>query len=359
MLATCASRTLANRAMTQMNVLVTGGAGYIGSHACAVFAHNGANVTVYDNFSSSCRDVVNRVSSVVGRPLRVVEGDVLDAKLLAGVLREGAYDAVVHFAGLKSISESLTNPLAYYQTNVTGTLNLLAAMKASSTRIMVFSSSASVYGDPASCPVREDAAMAPTNPYADSKRIVENLLVGLRASDSAWRFAALRYFNPVGAHASGSFGESVSQLTSNLLPAAIEVALRRRPELLVYGDDYSTPDGTGVRDYVHVMDLAEGHLSALHYLIGTTAPDMLILNLGNGHGVSVLQMVAALERASGVSIPIRIVSRRPGDVAACYANVERAAAMLGWSATRSVDEMCADAWRWATRDTVLNCTQVS
>lgn len=332
-----------------MNVLVTGGAGYIGSHACAVLAHSGANVTVYDNFSSSCRHVVDRVSSVAGRSVSVVEGDVLDTGLLADVLHDGAYDAVVHFAGLKSISESLTSPLTYYQTNVTGTLNLLAAMKASSTRIMVFSSSASVYGNPASCPVREDAATAPTNPYADSKRIVENLLAGLRESDSTWRFAALRYFNPVGAHASGLFGESMLELPSNLLPAALQVALRRRPELLVYGDDYPTQDGTGVRDYVHVMDLAEGHLCALRYLIGTTAPNMLTLNLGTGHGVSVRQMVMALERASGVNIPIRIVPRRPGDVAACYANVERAEAMLGWKAKLSVDEMCADAWHWATR----------
>lgn len=330
-----------------MKVLVTGGAGYLGSHTCAVLAGNGFDITIFDNFSSSSPDAVDRISTVIGRSVDVIMGDVLDAELLSRVLRDGSFDAVVHFAGLKSISESLVDPLSYYRTNVTGTLNLLAAMKVTSTRTLVFSSSASVYGDPVSCPVREDAACAPTNAYAETKRIVENVLTDLHASDAEWRFAALRYFNPVGAHASGLLGETTTPSASNLLPVALEVALRLRPELLVYGGDYPTPDGTGIRDYIHVMDLADGHLAALRYLAGT--PDMVTLNLGTGHGISVLQIVKALERVSGVDIPIRVVPRRPGDVAACYANVERAEAMLGWQAARSVDEMCADAWRWASR----------
>lgn len=332
-----------------MKVLVTGGAGYIGSHTCSILAGCGFEVTIYDNLSSGSPSVVERLAAVAGRPVEMVIGDVLDVGLLSRVVRNGSFDAVVHFAGLKSISESLADPLAYYQANVSGTLNLLTAMKTTSTRALIFSSSASVYGNPLLCPVREDAAVAPTNPYAHTKSMVEDILSGVQASDSTWRFAALRYFNPVGGHASGLLGETTFRLASNLLPAAIQVALGQRSELLVYGDDYPTQDGTGVRDYVHVMDLAEGHLSALRYLIGTTAPTMLTLNLGTGHGVSVLQMVNALERASGVHIPIRIVPRRPGDVAVCYANVERAEAMLGWKAKRSIDEMCDTAWRWARR----------
>lgn len=332
-----------------MKVLVTGGAGYIGSHTCAVLAGQGLDVTIYDNLSSGSPSVIERLAVVARRPVEMVVGDLLDAELLSRVVRDGSFDAVIHFAGLKSISESLANPLAYYKTNVSGTLNLLDAMKATQTRVLVFSSSASVYGNPLSCPVGESAAVAPTNPYATSKSMVEGILAGLQASDSMWRFAALRYFNPVGAHSSGRLGETMFQSASNLLPAAISVALGQRSELCIYGDDYPTPDGTGVRDYVHVMDLADGHLSALRYLSATSTADLLTLNLGTGHGVSVLQMVKAIERASGANIPVRIAPRRSGDVGACYANVERAAAVLGWKATRSIDEMCADAWRWAMR----------
>lgn len=329
-----------------MKVLVTGGSGYIGSHTCAVLVSRGFDVTIFDNFSKSVPGAAHRIATVAGRSVEVIVGDVLDVDLLFNVLRHGSYDAVVHFAGLKSIGESLIDPLSYYRTNVTGTLNLLAAMKVTLTRMLVFSSSASVYGSPTSCPVREDARIAPTNPYAQTKCIVENVLTSLHASDPTWRFAALRYFNPVGAHESGLLGEALTDVASNLLPVALEVALRRRPELLIYGSDYPTLDGTGVRDYIHVMDLAEGHLAALQYL--TTVPDMVTLNLGTGRGISVLQMVTALERASGVGIQTRIVPRRAGDVAACYANVERAEKMLGWRAVRTVENMCADAWRWAS-----------
>lgn len=331
-----------------MKVLVTGGAGYIGSHTCAILAGQGLDVTMYDNLSSGSPSVVERLAVVVvGKPVEMVVGDMLDAELLSRVVRNGSFDAVIHFAGLKSISDSLADPLAYYATNVSGTLNLLDAMKTTATRTLVFSSSASVYGNPLFCPVGENAAVAPTNPYAKSKSMVEDILAGLQASDSTWRFAALRYFNPVGAHPSGLLGESMFLSASNLLPVALSVALGLRSELCIYGDDYPTVDGTGVRDFIHVMDLAEGHLSALRYLSSTSTSDMLTLNLGTGHGVSVLQMAKAIERASGTSIPIRFVPRRAGDVGACYANVERAVAVLGWKATRSIDEMCADAWRWA------------
>jgi len=329
-----------------MKVLVTGGAGYIGSHTCAVFARHGLDVTIFDNFSKSAPETADRIETASGRTVKVIVGDVLDSDLLLNVLRCGSYDAVVHFAGLKSIGESLTDPLAYYRTNVIGTLNLLDAIKVTSTRIFVFSSSASVYGSPTSCPVHEDARIAPTNPYAQTKCIVENVMTSLHAADPTWRFAALRYFNPVGAHESGLLGEEPTHEVSNLLPVALEVALQRRSELLIYGDDYPTDDGTGVRDYIHVMDLAEGHLAALRYL--TRVPDTVTVNLGTGRGISVLQMVTALERASRVDIQTRIVPRRAGDVAACYADVERAKNLLGWQAVRTVEDMCADAWRWAS-----------
>ena len=332
-----------------MKVLVTGGAGYIGSHTCAILAGQGFDVTIYDNLSSGSPSIVERLAVVAGRQVEMVVGDLLDAELLSRVVQAGSFDAVIHFAGLKSISESLADPLAYYKTNVVGTLNLLDAMKTTSTRALVFSSSASVYGNSLSCPVGENAAVAPTNPYAKSKSMVEHILEGLQAADSTWRFSALRYFNPVGAHTSGLLGETMLHSASNLLPVALSVARGQSTELRIYGDDYPTPDGTGVRDYVHVMDLAEGHLSALRYLQGTATANMLTLNLGTGHGVSVLQMVKAIKRASGASIPLRIVPRRAGDVGSCYANVELAEAILGWKATRSIDEMCADAWRWVTR----------
>lgn len=330
-----------------MKVLVTGGAGYIGSHTCVALIQAGADVTIFDNLLTGRREHIERISRITGCPVSLVVGDVMDPVALSRVLCDQSFDAVFHFAGLKSISESLSNPLQYFQSNVAGTLNLLCAMQQSRTRMLVFSSSAAVYGDPIMLPICENHNLAPTNPYARSKCVVESALASLHASDPSWRIAALRYFNPVGAHPSGCLGEDTLAPASNLMPACLDVILGRRPELVIYGSDYPTLDGTGVRDFIHVVDLAEGHLAALRHLVDAPSSDMLTLNLGTGHGVSVLQIVSALERASGVKIPLRFVPRRSGDVAACYANVERAEAMLGWRAARSVEEMCADAWRWA------------
>ncbi len=329
-----------------MHILVTGGAGYIGSHTCLQLLERGDQVTVLDNFSNSSPESLRRVAQLAGRALPWVQADVCDAAALAAVFAGQRFDAVVHFAGLKAVGESVAKPLWYYQNNVAGTLTLLQAMQQAAVKTLVFSSSATVYGDPQKLPIAEDAPRSATNPYGQSKLMAEDMLADMCAADPQWRVARLRYFNPVGAHPSGLIGEDPLGIPNNLMPFISQVACGRRARLNVFGADYATPDGTGVRDYIHVMDLAEGHLAALQCLAAEPAGVLHTVNVGCGHGVSVLEMVAAFERASGRAVPYQLVARRPGDVASCYANPAWAQALLGWRATRGVDAMCADTWRW-------------
>ena len=323
-------------------VLLTGGLGYIGSHTAVVLAEAGFEVVLYDNFSNSKRSVLDRLQSITGVRFPFVEGDVRDTALLEKILRAHRIDAVLHFAGRKAIGESVEQPLDYYDNNVVGTLSLARAMQSVGVSALVFSSSATVYGDPQYLPIDEEHPTAATNPYGRTKLHIEEMLVDLANSDSTWRIACLRYFNPVGAHKSGLIGEDPNGIPNNLMPYIARVATGSLPVLNVYGDDYDTPDGTGVRDYIHVMDLADGHRAALQFLDGESG--WHAFNLGTGVGLSVLDMVRAFEVASGARVPYQVVSRRPGDVAACYANPAKAAAQLRWRTTRGVEDMCASAW---------------
>ena len=327
-----------------MRVLVTGGAGYIGSHTTLVLLEAGHEVVVVDNLSNSKREALRRVEELTGRAVEFHQVDLLDRPALDAVFRHGRIDAVLHFAGLKAVGESVSQPLRYFHNNVTGTLVLLEVMEHHAVRTVVFSSSATVYGDPHAVPITEDFPLSATNPYGRSKLMIEEILRDLHRADPAWRVGILRYFNPVGAHPSGRIGEDPNGIPNNLLPYVAQVAIGRLPELAVFGNDYPTPDGTGVRDYIHVMDLAEGHVRALDRL--ASHPGLHVWNLGTGRGYSVLEMVAAFKRASGRKVPYWIAPRRPGDVAACWADPERAREELGWTASRGLDEMCADAWRW-------------
>ena len=325
-------------------ILITGGTGFIGSHTAVALLAAGRDVVLYDNLANSRREVVDRIAQIAGRVPRFVEGDVRDREHLARVLRETGSDGVIHFAALKAVGESVREALAYYDVNVGGTLALCQAMAAVGVYSLVFSSSATVYGDPASLPIREDFPRSTTNPYGASKLILEDMLADVVAADPRWRIARLRYFNPIGAHESGLIGEAPSGIPNNLLPYIAQVACGQREKLSVFGGDYPTPDGTGVRDYIHVVDLAEGHLAALDYLAAN--PGLLTVNLGTGRGYSVLEIVRAFERASGHAVPYEIVARRAGDIAACYADPTLARERLGWSARRDLDAMCRDAWRW-------------
>ncbi|MBK7357098.1 UDP-glucose 4-epimerase GalE [Propionivibrio sp.] len=327
-----------------MSILVTGGAGYIGSHTCVELLNAGYAVTVFDSFCNSHPEAVARVERITGKTLGLVRGDVRDRAALVAALRTSGADAVIHFAGLKAVGESVAQPLNYYDNNVVGTLRLLEAMDECGVKTLVFSSSATVYGDPQRLPLTEDHPLSATNPYGRSKLMIEDILRDLYVSDSTWRLGLLRYFNPVGAHASGLIGEDPQGIPNNLLPFVAQVAVGQREYLNVWGNDYPTPDGTGVRDYIHVVDLALGHLKALARL--QAHAECLTVNLGTGIGYSVLDMVRAFERASGRAVPYRISARRPGDIASCYAEPEQAAALLGWKAERGLDAMCADAWRW-------------
>ena len=327
-----------------MHILVTGGTGFIGSHACVALMAVGHEVTVIDDLSNSQREVLDRVERISGKRPIFVEGDVRDRELLREVFSQRPVDAVIHFAGLKAVGESMAQPLRYYDCNVGGAIALCEVMAEVNVKTLIFSSSATVYGDPASVPIREDFPRSATNPYGASKLMIEDILADLSKSDSAWRIARLRYFNPVGAHESGLIGESPSGIPNNLMPFVAQVANGQRERLSVFGNDYPTPDGTGVRDYVHVMDLAEGHVAALDYLI--KHPGLFSVNLGTGSGYSVLDMVRSFEQASGRPVPYSIMPRRSGDVAACYADPSLARNLLGWSAKRGIDEMCRDAWRW-------------
>ena len=326
-------------------ILVTGGCGYIGSHLCVALAQAGEPYLVVDNFSNSRPSVLERVARITGQAPAFVEGDVRDVALLKQLFARHAISAVVHLAAFKAVGESVREPLMYYGNNVAGTVALLQAMRDAGVRSMVFSSSGTVYGDPASLPIREDFPLSATNPYGWSKLMMEQVLADVAAAEPGlWRIARLRYFNPVGAHESGLIGEDPRGIPNNLLPYVAQVAAGQREALSVYGNDYPTVDGTGVRDYIHVCDLAEGHVAALHYL--RQHPGLLTVNLGTGQPVSVLEMVRGFEQASGRPVPYRIVARRPGDVAACWADPALAERLLGWRARRGVEAMCRDAWRW-------------
>ncbi len=327
-----------------MNVLVTGGCGYIGSHTCLALQAAGMNPVVVDNLGNSKRSVLARVAAISGQQPLFYQGDIRDAALLDRIFAEQHIDAVIHFAALKAVGESTRIPLDYYENNLGGTLTLLQAMKRANVHNLVFSSSATVYGDPASLPIREDFSRSATNPYGRSKLIIEEILEDLQLAEPHWSMTLLRYFNPAGAHESGTMGEDPQGIPNNLMPYITQVAIGRRDCLSVFGNDYPTLDGTGVRDYIHVMDLAEGHVKALQHCAGKGG--VHTYNLGTGQGQSVLQLVAAFSAACGKPLPFRIEPRRPGDIAACWADPAKAERELGWRATRNIDAMCADSWRW-------------
>lgn len=329
-------------------LLVTGGAGYIGAHTVVELLNAGHEVVVLDNLCNSSQISLGSVEKITGKSLVFVRGDVRDIKLLNKLFSDYDFDGVMHFAGLKAVGESVDQPLAYYDNNVYGSLQLFQAMSNSDVKLIVFSSSATVYGEPIQLPINEKMpAGIPTNPYGMSKLMVENILNDLYRADSTWRIARLRYFNPVGAHESGLIGENLSGAPNNLMPFISQVAAGERNKLLVYGNDYNTVDGSGVRDYIHVVDLAKGHLAAFDKL--KQATEMITVNLGTGKGYSVLQMVEAFERINKVKVPYEFTSRRAGDVASCYADTSYAKEFLGWCAKLNLDDMCKDMWRWQMR----------
>lgn len=326
------------------SVLVTGGTGYIGSHTVVELLAAGRDVVVVDNLCNSKRSVLDRIERITGRRPGFAALDIRDRGALGALMRSRRFDAVVHFAGLKAVGESIKEPLSYYDNNISGTLALLECMVEARVRTLVFSSSATVYGDPASVPVREDSPISASNPYGRTKLMIEHILRDFAATDPSWRVALLRYFNPVGAHGSGLIGEDPNGIPNNLMPYIAQVAVGKQAELPVFGSDYPTPDGTGVRDYLHVVDLARGHLAALGAL-GRRA-GVLTVNLGTGRGYSVLEMVKAFAAASGRPVPYRIMPRRAGDIAQCYADPALATELLGWRAELGLEAMCADTWRW-------------
>ena len=326
-------------------IFITGGAGYIGSHTCVELLNAGHQVTVFDNFSNSQPEALARVERITGKKPILIKGDIRDKASLQAALKDSGADAVIHFAGLKAVGESVAQPLRYYDNNVLGTLKLLEAMQACDVKTLVFSSSATVYGDPTQIPIAEDLGTGkPVNPYGRTKLMIEELLTDLCHSDSRWNIALLRYFNPIGAHESGMLGEDPKGRPNNLLPCLTQVAIGRMPELTVYGSDYPTVDGTCVRDYIHVVDLANGHLKALQVL--QDMGGIHCWNLGTGIGYSVLQIIHSFEDVTGIAIPYRIAPRRPGDIAQCWADPSRAGRDLGWSAQRNLDQMMEDSWRW-------------
>jgi UDP-glucose 4-epimerase len=325
-------------------ILVTGGAGYIGSHTVVELLAQGHDIVVVDNFANSKAESLRRVEKIAGRKVECVKADIRDRAAMRNIFSSHAISAVIHFAGLKAVGESVEMPLTYYDVNVHGSLVLFEEMAAAGVKSLVFSSSATVYGDPQSVPIREDFPLSVTNPYGRSKLIIEDILRDVFRADASWKIALLRYFNPVGAHASGLIGEDPNGIPNNLMPVVSQVAVGKRPKISVYGNDYPTPDGTGVRDYIHVVDLALGHLKALAAL--ERVGGLFTVNLGTGNGYSVLDVIRAFESASAKPIPFEIAPRRPGDVAACYADPSHAAALLGWRAERGLKQMCEDAWRW-------------
>jgi len=331
--------------MSLKKIFVTGGAGYIGSHTCVELLEAGYEVRVYDNLSNSSEESLKRVEEITGKNLEFIEGDIRDEELVCQSL-EGI-DAVIHFAGLKAVGESVEKPLEYYDNNVNGTVTLLKAMQAQKVHRIVFSSSATVYGAPEALPLQENHPLRATNPYGRSKLMIEEILRDLYRSDPGWSIAILRYFNPVGAHPSGKIGEDPEGIPNNLMPFVTQVAVGRRKQLNVFGDDYDTADGTGVRDYIHVVDLAKGHLAALNIL---NQPGCEAINLGTGKGYSVLEVVEAFEKASGKKVPYTITERRPGDIAACFADPSKAQKVLKWQAKFDLQKMCEDSWRWQSNN---------
>ena len=327
-----------------MNVLLTGGTGYIGSHTAVALLNSGHKVVLYDNLSNSSELVLHKLARIAGQPIPFVKGDVRDTRLQAETLAAYCVDAVIHFAGLKSVGESVDKPVDYYANNVQGTISLLQAMQSAQVKTLVFSSSATVYGEPQYLPLDESHPTRATNPYGRTKLHIEEILADVAASDPDWQIACLRYFNPVGAHESGLIGENPNGVPNNLMPYVAQVAAGQRVELSVFGGDYPTADGTGVRDYIHVMDLAEGHVASLAFLSQNTG--WHAINLGTGKGYSVLDMVQSFEKTSGRQVPYKIVSRRAGDVAACYSDPKKASEELNWRATRTLDDMCASTWRF-------------
>ena len=331
-----------------MRVLITGGAGYIGSHTCVELLRAGYELVVVDNLSNSKEESLRRVQNLAGKSVAFHKVDLLDREALEAVFARNPVEAVIHFAGLKAVGESVSMPLRYYHNNVAGTLVLCQVMQKYSVRNLVFSSSATVYGDPERVPITEDFPLSATNPYGRSKLIIEDILRDLQIAETDWNIALLRYFNPVGAHPSGQIGEDPNGIPNNLLPYIAQVAVGRLPHLRVFGDDYPTPDGTGVRDYIHVVDLAIGHLKALERL--AQKPGLVTYNLGTGRGYSVFEALAAFEKACGKTIPYQVIERRPGDVAVSYADPAKANRELKWQARLGIDEMCADAWRWQSQN---------
>ena len=333
-------------------ILVTGGAGYIGSHTCITLHQAGYDVVVYDNLSNSSIEAINRASKLAGQPIEFIEGDIRDAKLLKQVFAENDFFGVIHFAGLKAVGESVTKPLLYYNNNVSGTITLLEVMAEANVKNLVFSSSATVYGDPEVLPIDETSPRSCTNPYGQSKLTVEHILEDLAATNDGWNLIPLRYFNPVGAHSSGQIGEDPNDIPNNLMPYISQVAVGKLEKLSIFGNDYPTVDGTGVRDFIHVTDLAQGHVAALNYLqqqvslSQTSSVGFLPINLGTGKGTSVLELVTAFSEVSGQDIPYQFSARRAGDIASCYASADKAKQLLGWEAKLSITEMCQDTWRW-------------
>ncbi len=328
-----------------MKILVTGGAGYIGSHCCLELLNNGYEVVVLDDLSNSCKESLKRVEELAGKSLTFYEGSMLDAEILDRVFSAHTIDCVIHFAGLKAVGESVEKPLEYYENNITGTLTLLRMMRSYGCKNLIFSSSATVYGDPVEIPITENCPKGQsTNPYGWTKSMIEQILMDVAHADSEWNIVLLRYFNPIGAHKSGRIGENPRGIPNNLMPYISQVAVGIRNELSVFGNDYNTPDGTGVRDYIHVLDLVDGHVKALSKIKENAG--LCIYNLGTGKGVSVLDLVKSFEEANGVKIPYSIKERRPGDIAMCYADASKAKRELGWEAKNDVIDMCKDTYRW-------------
>ena len=346
------------------SILVTGGTGYIGSHTLVALMGAGCNPVIVDNLVNSKRKVLERVAKIAGKKPPFYKIDLRDTAALDKVFRKHNITSVIHFAALKAVGESVLQPLRYYENNINGSLSLFRVMAERGVKKIIFSSSAAVYGDPAVVPIKENAPTIPTNPYASTKLIVENILRDLYKADPAWRIILLRYFNPVGAHPSGLIGEDPQGIPNNLVPYISQVAVGRRTHINIFGNNYPTKDGTGVRDYIHVMDLAEGHVAALRYMekegLSFPLPPLsfprrresipLIVNLGTGRGYTVLEIIEAFARASGKKIPYKITKRRPGDIATCYARTTLAKKLLGWKASRNLDAMCADAWRWQSKN---------
>ncbi len=327
-----------------MTILVTGGTGYIGSHTCVELLQAGYDVIIVDNLSNSKAAVLQRIEAITGKRPGFYQVDIRDRDNLDKVFRENRIEAVIHFAGLKAVGESVAQPLAYYHNNITGTLVLCELMQQYQVKKLVFSSSATVYGIPEKVPLCEDFARSATNPYGRTKLMIEDILSDLHVADQTWGISLLRYFNPIGAHASGKIGEDPNDIPNNLMPYITQVAIGKREQLSIFGNDYNTPDGTGVRDYIHVVDLAKGHLKALEQVL--VSPGVTAYNLGTGVGYSVLDLVTAFQNATGRQIPYVITGRRAGDIAVCYADTAKARAELGWSAEKNIEDMCRDSWHW-------------